>query len=120
MLREKMLSFSPPRKCTTVYKRVTIPYDDDESCDEFEEVNSEATDTVDADSTEKPYKVVVDRPIFVTSADDTGSLQTCDESEDQAVSEFLIKSCCHLKCTEKFSKDVINLSPVCQRAELLQ
>jgi len=80
---------------------------DSDSNDTDDVPDVEAPATVDVGATEKRYKVAVDRPIFITSADETGSLQTCDESEDQVVSEFLMKSCCHLKCTEKFSKDIV-------------
>ena len=81
--------------------------DSDRNDTDVEMQDVEAPATVDVGAIEKRYKVAVDRPIFITSADDTGSLQTCDESEDQAVSEFLMKSCCHLKCTEKFSIDIV-------------
>ena len=84
---------------------VTDSDSDSNDTDDVQDV--EAPATVDMGGTEKPYKVAVDCPIFTTSADDTGSLQTCNQYEDQADSEFLMKLCCHLKCTQKFSKDVV-------------
>jgi len=49
------------------------------------------------------------RPViwYDACSDDTGTSDTLDKSEDKLVSDFLDKTCCHLKCTERFTKETV-------------
>ena len=49
------------------------------------------------------------RPVFWygSCSDDTGTSQTMDKGEDKLISNFMDKTCCHLKCTECFNKETV-------------
>jgi len=57
---------------------------------------------------DKANSIVPDRPMFgISCGDDDGSLQVPDAVEEQLINEFMQKSCCHLKCTDKFNKELV-------------
>ena len=49
------------------------------------------------------------RPVFWygSCSDDTGTSHTMDKGEDKLISDFMDKTCCHLKCTEHFTKETV-------------
>jgi len=59
-------------------------------------------------SCEEANSAVPNHPMFhMSCADDGGGLQVPDAVVQQLINEFMQKSCCHLKCTDKFNKELV-------------
>lgn len=75
--------------------------------------NGDEEENLDLAPSSQPVNLDLDknytRPVFSHSicSDDTGTLDTMDTTEEKLVGDFMDKMCCHLKCTERFSKETV-------------
>ena len=90
-------------------------------CEDDDINNNDDTDSDDTDGEEyvnrvplsPPVNLQIDkdyiRPVFSHGAcsDDTGTSDTVDKTENKLVSDFMDKTCCHLKCTKRFSRETV-------------
>jgi len=74
----------------------------------FTQHSDETPRKISPQSCEEANNAVPNHPMFhMSCADDGASLQVPDAVEQQLINEFMQKSCCHLKCTDKFNKELV-------------